>query len=211
MATDGSGQVRIRWTETDGPTIPLERSEGIGTTILHSAMRNEGKVEVDFAHSGLTCLITVFDSFVRHTAETPITSSGAAPLTSPIKPTGTFSGQRVLVVEDDPIIGMDLSDILQSRGAEVVGPFTTVADALSALHDTPDAAVLDLNLGQETSSAIAQELRDRAIPFMILSGQLNTDGLGGAFQNAPVLGKPFAEKELVTRLETLAKNPSPSP
>jgi CheY-like chemotaxis protein len=70
-------------------------------------------------------------------------------------------GCRVLVVEDNYLIGIDLADMLELAGAKVAGPVVSVADALNAIDSLPDAATLDVQLGEETSFPIADELARR--------------------------------------------------
>ncbi|MFQ6550271.1 HWE histidine kinase domain-containing protein [Aestuariibius sp. 2305UL40-4] len=201
---NGAGQrVSITWTETGGPPIAPERNSGIGSSILQNALREEGTVKVDYSAKGLICEIAVYDSFQREIPDTVVPSSTALPEGQPVDPDGAFSERKIMVVEDDPIIGMDIADIFRTRGASVVGPFTTVATALQALREAPDAALLDVNLGEETTDVIASQLSDLSIPFLILSGQMDSSDLGEAFQGVPIVGKPFGEQDLVRRVSAL--------
>ncbi|MEJ6402165.1 HWE histidine kinase domain-containing protein [Yoonia sp. 2307UL14-13] len=198
--TGPSRQVLIKWAETGGPPIAPARRTGIGSTILQNALRDEGSVNLDYDTSGLICDVTVNHSFQREIPDAVVPPSTALPDGQPVDPDGSFAGWRVMVVEDDPIIGMDIAEIFGSRGATVVGPFTTVATALQALRDAPDVALLDVNLGQETTDAVATQLSDLSIPFLILSGQMDSSDLGEAFQGASIIGKPFGEQDLVKRV-----------
>lgn len=112
---------------------------------------------------------------------------------------------RVLVVEDDALIALDLARQLTDAGFEVVGPALSVARALKLIaHQGCDVAVLDVNLGHETSEAIAHDLRARGTPFVVLSGyskEQHPEGL----QGAPVLSKPASHLELVTTLLECAR------
>lgn len=196
-------KVVIRWAETGGPAIASERREGIGSSIMQNAMRDEGRVDLDYSGDGLVCTITVNHSFQREIPDAPVLPSTAVQTDWPVDAEGSFSGRRIMVVEDDPIIGMDLKDIFHTRGAMVLGPFTTVANALKALRDTPDIALLDVNLGHETSGAIAVQLRDLSIPFLVLTGQMDSSELSSAFEGASLVRKPFAENNLVAQVKSL--------
>lgn len=78
----------------------------------------------------------------------------------------TLEGLRLLVVEDDAILLMDLEQILQSAGAEIV-LCRSVADALAALAENRiAAAVLDFRIGQETIVPVARQLSQRGTPFI---------------------------------------------
>jgi len=95
---------------------------------------------------------------------------------------------RVLVVEDEFMIGLDVSQQLASAGYEVVGPATSVAKALS-LEPTCDVAVLDVNLGGETCEPVARKLRESGKPFVVLTGY-SPDNLAPSFNDATILTKP---------------------
>jgi CheY-like chemotaxis protein len=77
------------------------------------------------------------------------------------------SGCRILVMEDDGMLAMDISDTLDELGHLVVGPARTVKDALARIESEPiDVALLDINLGNgETSYPVAEMLRRRGVPF----------------------------------------------
>jgi DNA-binding response OmpR family regulator len=78
---------------------------------------------------------------------------------------------RVLIVEDDPLIGMLLSDMLQELGCEPEGPVGNVAAALKLLASKPfDGATVDCNLGNEISWPLAEALVARNLPFSVLHG-----------------------------------------
>lgn len=103
---------------------------------------------------------------------------------------------RVLVVEDEPIIGLDIGQQFTSAGFEVVGPVTSVARALRFLAEPGcDVAVLNFNVGGETSEPIAQELRASGKPFVVLS--YSTDNLPPVFNAATILTKPLHMADLL--------------
>lgn len=206
--TDGSVTVNITrtsdqetyidWVEHGGPATSVEPHSGIGSTILRNAMRDEGKVTLDFAPGGLNCHIVVNESFQREVPHPSIAPRQLSPVEqSATDTTALLSGKRVLIVEDDPIIGLDISEILLAAGARPIGPCRNVASALKAIGDLPDAALLDINLGSETSESVALRLAEMAIPFITLSGQLDTGGLDDQYANAPRISKPFGETELL--------------
>jgi DNA-binding NtrC family response regulator len=81
-------------------------------------------------------------------------------------------GRRILVVEDDFLIGQDFADTLAGMGFAVLGPVGNIDDALHLLSDTSqiDGVVLDLNLGGEMSYPIADLLLKRGVPFVFTTG-----------------------------------------
>ena len=79
--------------------------------------------------------------------------------------------KRVLVVEDDYLVAMDIARALERAGAEVIGPASAVEAALAALEQTVlDGAILDINLGGEMAFPVADALMARGIPFIFATG-----------------------------------------
>jgi DNA-binding response OmpR family regulator len=106
-------------------------------------------------------------------------------------------GIRVLVVEDEPIIALDIRKQLANAGFEVLGPATSVANALPLVAEPGcDVAVLNVNLGNETSEPIARKLQASGKPFVVLSGYCRDD-LPPSFNGATFLAKPVLADELV--------------
>jgi DNA-binding response OmpR family regulator len=109
-------------------------------------------------------------------------------------------GSRVLIVEDEFFIALDMGQQLADAGFEVVGPAPSVAKALSLVAEQGcDVAVLDVNLGGETSEQVARKLKEAEKPFVVLSGY-STDNKLPWFGSAPVLSKPLRMNELVDTL-----------
>ena len=115
---------------------------------------------------------------------------------------GIIQGQRVLVVEDEVLIALELSDSLVGAGAEVIGPAATVRTALRMIeHDFPTAAILDVSLDTEDSVLIAQRLTEIGIPFIFHTGNFAGRSAPSDWPHVPVVRKP-APMEIV--LDTLA-------
>lgn len=110
----------------------------------------------------------------------------------------------VLLVEDDVIIAMDVSAMIQELGSPRVVTASSPADALRILDDeTPTAAVLDVRLGQQTSEAVAHALRSKGVPFVLATGVDEDEELND-FPDAPILRKPFGAAMLRASLDALS-------
>src|SRR5690606_29265411 len=109
-----------------------------------------------------------------------------------------LSRRRFLIVEDEPLVALEISGILKDAGAEIIGPAGTVEQALAFIRsDTPlDGALLDGNLHGLPVDDIAAALTRRNIPFVFVSGY-GRETLPRAFQQAPLLSKPFSETQLL--------------
>ena len=80
-------------------------------------------------------------------------------------------GMRVLVVEDSYLIAYSVRRILVELGCTVVGPVSTVTEARRLIEtDQCDAAILDINLGAESSVPLAEMLSQRHTPFFFVTG-----------------------------------------
>lgn len=122
-------------------------------------------------------------------------------------------GQRVLVVEDEMLVSWSTQDVLEALGCVVVGPVTSVAQALAAVADEAiDAALLDINLDGEFSYPVADALARRGVPFAFLTGY-DPASILGAYRSVPALQKPLRGTELAATLAnmiTLAAPQRPS-
>jgi signal transduction histidine kinase len=97
---------------------------------------------------------------------------------------------RVLVVEDEFLIGLDIAGQLADAGFEVLGPVPSVAKALELVAQPGcDVAVLDVNLGGATCEPVAEKLRACGKPFVVLTGY-SPHNLAPSFNDATILTKP---------------------
>ncbi len=113
-------------------------------------------------------------------------------------------GCRILVVEDDYMIGTDVVDMLTSAGAVPVGPVGRVAEALALAADGArplDLAILDVNLHGVPSYPVADALIARGIPVVFTTG-FSADAVDPAYRGHPRLEKPVSERALLQILRT---------
>lgn len=116
---------------------------------------------------------------------------------------------RVLIVEDEAIIAMDLEMMLEDEGCEVVATVSTVARALEQVGAQQiDCALLDINLGHEQVFPVADELARKGIPFALLSGQTK-GAVPPAHLNRPALPKPYLKKDVLRILAQLQAAAAP--
>jgi CheY-like chemotaxis protein len=98
---------------------------------------------------------------------------------------------RVLVVDDEALIAMMLSDLLAEYGHETVGPAYSESQALALVGSAEiDAAILDVTLGDHDSFAVAQALGARGIPFAFATGH-GVHAMPDAFREQKRVSKPF--------------------
>lgn len=120
-----------------------------------------------------------------------------------------LSGRRILVVEDERLIALDIQDILEGFGCTVMGPVATANAALELIQDDwPDAAILDVRLNGGTSQPVAEALRAGGRPFLVVTAY-QRDHLTGPLREAPLLTKPIDEKKLRLELSALLHGAAP--
>jgi DNA-binding response OmpR family regulator len=123
-----------------------------------------------------------------------------------------LAGLRILVVEDEMLVAMLIEEMLQELRCDVIGPVSTVEDAIAAVRTQRlDGALLDMNLHGKSSSLAADELLDRAVPLLLVPGFVASDRDIAALKTAPRLKKPFDIDDLTDRmLEVFVDQPKVS-
>ncbi|MFL9842140.1 response regulator [Sphingomonas sp. ST-64] len=114
------------------------------------------------------------------------------------------SPQRILIVEDEPLIAMMLEDFLEMLGKDLAGSADSVATALSVIETGEvEAAILDVNLsGGEKSWPVADALAAAGIPFVLATGG-SGDMVADGYKDRPVLPKPFTMDAVEKALDAL--------
>ena len=117
---------------------------------------------------------------------------------------GALEGRRILIVEDEMLVGMELESLLQRQGCTALGPAPTVARALDLLEDErPDAVLLDLNLNGQSATPIAQALLARDVPFVLVTGYGEAQSSEPELRHAARVHKPVDHRQLLRVLTQL--------
>ena len=117
-----------------------------------------------------------------------------------------LAGLRFLVIEDEPLIALDIAGSLERAGAEVAPPVGTEMEALQAIERNDfDAALLDGNLHGRPVDEIAAALTRRNIPFIFVTGY-GRENLPNSFKHAGVLNKPFTQQQLLQALKDMERS-----
>ncbi len=114
----------------------------------------------------------------------------------------SLEGRSILVVEDEPLIVMDITQAFEATGAALTTTNTLKHALILVEHDGLSGAILDHALGGENSSLLCARLKERGIPFMIYSGY---DTLDGPCKGALHISKPAADGALVAAMEGLIR------
>jgi PAS domain S-box-containing protein len=199
-------RLRLEWRERGGPPVKLPLRRGFGTNLIEQTVKSEGgtshmTVEVD----GLRWEITLPLNAGAESGERNSAARQAPPGPRSTPQVGRLEplrGKRFLIVEDEPLIALDIVAGLESVGVAVEGPVGSVKDALRAIENASfDGVLLDGNLRGEPVGDIAAALTRRKIPFVFVTGY-GRQALPESFGQSMMLTKPFTQEEL---LQTAAR------
>ncbi|MFG6083340.1 response regulator [Paracoccus litorisediminis] len=193
----------LRWEERGGPEVHPPARTGFGTTLIRaSAGCEDDGVSVDWSGSGVIWTITL---------SVGVAQPNEPDQERPIEPATTqndrpeLDGSRVLVIEDEPLVALDIRHELTAAGAGKVDIARSIGQALEAIRSADiDVALLDGNLSGERVDEVAKALRGRKIPFCFVSGY-GRQHLPQGFQDAPIIEKPFRADALLPVIHELIR------
>lgn len=192
--------LQIVWREHGGPPVQAPTRRGFGSTIIERAIPYDlgGSADVRFALSGVEVDMQLPRQHIHEFLS-------VAHIPKQISTEGeehtTIALQKCLVLEDNMIIAIDAEDMMLSLGVQSVFTSANVTAAEAWLaNNRPDFALLDINLGSETSEEIAQLLFQEQIPFCFATGYGDSTTFTALFPGVPVLAKPFAQEQLADAL-----------
>lgn len=192
------GDLEILWIEEGGPPVQAPNRKGFGTTIIERAVPHDlgGEAELRYALGGLQARF-VLPAAQVHDAATPRQDDEPRPVPRPAEEDAGPLGRRVMLVEDNLLIAMDAEDQLRRLGATEVDVASSVQTALQIIARTPpDIALLDMNLGRETSFPIADALAARGIPFVFATGYGEASAFPERFRQSAVVKKPYTQADV---------------
>jgi light-regulated signal transduction histidine kinase (bacteriophytochrome)/CheY-like chemotaxis protein len=187
---DPNSSLEIEWKETGGPPVQPPTRRGFGTTIIERSVPFDlkGEAEVRFDLLGVQAKFVIPPNFV----ELVPSITGAAMRVEEQQSTRPRISETALIVEDNLIIAMAAEVILLDLGARHVDTAASVDQALRAIERTrPGFALLDLNLGNESSIKVAYRLKEIGVPFMFATGYGERAPIPEDLSAAPVVQKPY--------------------
>ena len=185
----GDGSLTIQWAELGGPPVQAPTRRGFGTTIIERSVPHDlkGEASVEYALHGVVARFVVPARFIQ-----PERGIAPAPAPQVVRAEGFRLSGTVLLVEDSMIIALDAEEMLLSLGAARVHTAADVQEALRLLAlDSPTFALLDVNLGRETSIPVADSLRNAGVPYVFATGYGDQVDLPLEHRDCVVLKKPY--------------------
>jgi two-component sensor histidine kinase/CheY-like chemotaxis protein len=205
------GRLRLIWKESGGPKVNVPTRQGFGSKIINSSAKasDGGEALFEWNLEGLRFTLVI------SLAPTPRTAAGASvgrnesrPVLLPHKPENR---RQILLVEDEPLVGMVMRSTLEEAGFVVIGPIMNLDEAIE-VADTQqfDTAILDVNIGGELVYPLAELLSIRKIPFVFMTGY-DDAAIEPAFRDVLTLQKPLDEVALMHILGSAVPSASSTP
>lgn len=198
----GGADLEIEWRETGGPKVTAPSRSGFGSVLLERSVPFDlqGRSEIIFLPAGVQAFFSIPRRFVTQLQDKPSATpsraakSRTAGLTAP-------DASNVLLVEDQLVIALEAEEMLKAFGARKVVTIATERDALEALRTfIPDYAILDVNLGFDTSISVAEQLSRLAVPFIFATGYGDSVMIPEKFRHVPVVRKPYTTEAVALGL-----------
>lgn len=184
--------LELAWRETGGPAVKAPNRRGFGSTIIERSIPFDlgGEAEVRYELTGLVASFRIPAPHVIAGKEDDV-----APEEVPLGHS-RLSG-TVLGVEDNMIIAMELQMMLEDLGADRVMLASSASEALRLVEaEPPTFAVLDVNLGGETSLVVAEALVERDVPFLFATGYGESVKLPEAMADVRIIKKPYTDETM---------------
>jgi len=202
------GRLRLVWEERGGPPVTPPSKHGFGLTVLEVTARDLGaSAKCAFDRGGL---VYTLEGLFEVAPGTLCQEEFANEVPSLARECFANNGKarRILIVEDEGLVALQLQADLESAGHFVVGPARSLAQGLHfAEHEDIDAALIDVSLGRDTSEPIADRLLARSVPFAFATGYADSTALPEHLRSIPRLTKPYAAKDVHRIVESLVGNP----
>lgn len=123
-----------------------------------------------------------------------------------MSPQAEDGGLRILLVEDEVLLAIDMQERVEQLGHSVLGPAGSSEKAHQLLDgETPDGALLDVNLLGDSSASVARRLARKGVPCFVVTAYAQGELSEAALRDLPNLQKPVSDRELEEACCCLAK------
>jgi DNA-binding LytR/AlgR family response regulator len=123
-----------------------------------------------------------------------------------------LAGLRVLIVEDEFLLAMELESLVAQGGCTALGPASSVRQALALIEgERPDVALLDVNLKGERATPVAAALQERRVPYVLITGYSDAQLSEPELRQAPRLDKPVSCRALTRAVKSVLDRAGPLP
>jgi light-regulated signal transduction histidine kinase (bacteriophytochrome)/CheY-like chemotaxis protein len=199
---DRGSTLVIDWKESGGPPVQPPSRRGFGTTIIERSVPFDlkGDAEIKFDLLGVQARFVIPANYVQMMPSL----AGASSRVEVEETAAPRISDTALIVEDNLIIAMAAEVILLELGARHVETAASVNQAMQAIARTqPSFALLDVNLGSESSIAVGKKLTELKVPFIFATGYGERAPIPEELADAPVIQKPYTRETVEAALGKL--------
>jgi CheY-like chemotaxis protein len=216
LRTDSGRALFLNWAERGVPEVHAPTGSGFGTTLIEQIVRGcGGEARMHYDAGGVTAELRLplpeperTDAPGRAAETRNRAGLSVVPQQDEQR---SLSGKRILVVEDEALISLDLETRLSTAGCEVIGPAATLELARRLVANAQfDAALVDANLAGHPVDELAIALTQRNVPFAFVTGY-GREVLPYGFREAVVLAKPFSQDQLLATVQAILTGPGVIP
>jgi two-component sensor histidine kinase/DNA-binding response OmpR family regulator len=188
------GVLILVWRESGGPPVSPPKKLGFGTKIISSlGGSHRGRTDFQWLADGLT-----FTLELRYQGD---------PAASVLSVRDKSTAPRLLLVEDELVVGVFMQELLEAIGYRSTEPIGRLSDAVAAAErERFRGAVLDMNLNGEIVYPLAELLTAQKVPFIFVTGYAPRS-VDARFTAVPILQKPVLQDELAAILERVLTGP----
>ena len=207
---DEDQALELWWRERGGPVVSEPTTSGFGSTLVSEVSTRQlgGQIAINWPHEGLRLTLKIPPAIWRPQSIYPLAErAGPKEIAEQSAVEAGRSSGRILVVEDDTLIALELCADLTQMGWEVIGPAASMEEANTLLDlnsdSPPDCAVLDVNLNGILAYPLAERLQARGIPVVFCTGYEELDR-PERYLGCAVIRKPVNFSLLATELRRLS-------
>jgi len=185
------GSLVIRWVETGVPNSRAPQTEGYGMRLIRASLQQiGGGASFDWTSDGLNVTLKLSRESIARESHQRQREKHAGVISNILK------GNSILIVEDEPLVSLMMTEALNELGFQVVGPFRKIVDAIEAIKQVAvHGAILDINLGGQQVYPVADLLDASDIPFAFVTGY-GAESIDERYRHVTVLQKPVDRRML---------------
>ena len=189
-----------------GPPVQVPSRRGFGSSIIERSIPHElgGHASLNWRVQGLEARFVLPPTIYTRGADPEAASRGREPQVRTESALSALSGISALLVEDNMIMALDAEQILLENGLASVHTAMSLSDAHRIVdNETLEVALLDVNLGRETSFSLIGPLNERNIPYVFVTGYGEELELPATVRpGTQTIKKPYVGKDMLAALVT---------
>jgi PAS domain S-box-containing protein len=206
LRINGARELHLCWRESGGPEVNAPKTAGFGSTLIEQTLRaHGGEASMRYDAQGITFEMRL--PLAEQSGPSIESAAGAEALRKRLRKLeqapAILAGKRVLLIEDEPLVAMDMESVLRAAGYDIIGPGGNIREAKRLIEKGDyDTALVDANLEGHPVDEIASMLSNKNCPFAFVTGY-GRETLPRGFRDAVLVPKPFSHDQLLTTVKLL--------